>query len=399
MVEESRNWADSRSASARGGGGMHFASHLKKTRKVTEGGQRKRQMTDLYGSTALIDYATSLFVAAGLPRDRAEVGAVILVEGDLSDRSTHGLALLPNYLEALANRSMARNAEITVVSDNGASAVWDGQRNLGPWLVHQGVGLGMDRARKHGSFCLAIRRSHHIAALSAYLRRATEAGFLIVITSSDPSTASVAPAGGTEAMITPNPLAAGIPTSDTPVLIDISMSTTTNALTARHHKEGRPLPHPWLLSALGEATTDASTFFAEPKGSILPLGGLELGYKGFAMGLLIDVLTSALGGFGRADSSEGWGASVFLQLFWPPAFGGREAFLRQTDHLVGLARSNRPVPGGGQVRLPGDRASALRSERLAKGLPLHSSILPAIEPWRQKYNLVAPSPIAVHRPA
>jgi L-lactate dehydrogenase len=351
-------------------------------------------MTDLYDAVALIDYATSLFEAAGLPHGRAAIGARILVEGDLLDRNTHGLALLPNYLDALANGSMARSADVKILSDNGASAVWDGQRNLGPWLVHQGIELGMERAREHGTFSLAIRRSHHIAALSAYLRRATDAGFLVVITSSDPSTASVAPAGGTEAMITPNPLAAGIPTSGMPVLIDISMSTTTNALTARHHKEGRPLPYPWLLSAQGEATNDASAFFADPKGSILPLGGLELGYKGFAIGFLIDVLTSALGGFGRADASEGWGASVFLQIFWPPAFGGSAAFLRQTDYLVALTHSNRPVPGGDQVRLPGDRASALRAERLAKGLPLHPSILPAIDPWRQKYDLAPPSPIA-----
>src|SRR6185312_8047040 len=92
---------------------------------------------ELFAADSLQQFATALFVAAGLPHERAEIGAAVLVEGDLLDRTTHGLAQLPAYLAALENGSMARDAEIVTVSDHGATAVWDGQRNLGPWLVHR----------------------------------------------------------------------------------------------------------------------------------------------------------------------------------------------------------------------------------------------------------------------
>jgi L-lactate dehydrogenase len=354
---------------------------------------------ELFSSDDLQQFATALFVAAGLPRERAEIGAVVLVEGDLLDRTTHGLAQLPAYLAALENGSMARNAEIVTISDHGATAVWDGQRNLGPWLVHRGVDLGMERARQYGSFTLAIRRSHHIAALSAYLRRATDRGFFVVLTSSDPSTASVAPTGGTEALITPNPLAAGIPTGSDPIAIDISMSTTTNAMTARHLREGRRLPHAWRLDAAGRPTDDPAVFFAEPRGSILPLGGADQGYKGFSLGLLIEAMTSGLSGFGRADTPEGWGASVFLQVMWPEAFGGAAAFIRQTDHLAATARAGRPASGHDEIRLPGDRSAQRRRDQLLKGVALHPSIMPALDPWAQKLGVALPSPLQATAPA
>ena len=106
-----------------------------------------------------------------------------------------------------------------------------------------------------------------------------------------------------------------------PVLLDVSTSTTTNGLTGRLKGEGAVLGHPWLLDAAGQPTPDPAALFTDPPGSILPLGGLDSGHKGYALGLLVEALTAALGGFGRADASEGWGAAVFLQVIDPAAFG------------------------------------------------------------------------------
>jgi LDH2 family malate/lactate/ureidoglycolate dehydrogenase len=191
-------------------------------------------------------------------------------------------------------------------------------------------------------------------------------------------------------MITPNPLAAGIPTSGEPILIDISMSTTTNAMVTRARNQGAPLPHGWLLDANGNPTSDPGAFFTDPPGSILPLGGTELGYKGFGLGLLIEALTSGLGGHGRADPAEGWGASVFIQLFDPAAFGGLDSFNRQLDTLADRVRQNPPVPGNDKVRLPGERGLALKARQLQAGLELHTSIMPALKTWATKLGVQMP---------
>lgn len=347
-------------------------------------------MTECYRYRELFSFAEALLAAAGLPKSAAAVGAEVLVEGDLLDRTTHGLALLPGYLSAISDGTMSRDLKVDPISDTGAIAVWDGRRNLGPWLITQGLQLGMDRARKYGSFQLAIRRSHHIAALSAYLMKPVEQGFFVIVYSSDPSTASVAPLGGTEPMITPNPIAAGIPTAGRPLLIDISMSTTTNGFVTRAHRGKQGLPHAWLLDGNGDATNDPGVFFADPKGSILPLGGVDLGYKGFALGLLVEMFTSGLAGVSRGEPQEGWGASVFIQVLSPESFAGAESFRRQADWLVDAMTHNRRIAASSPIRIPGHRALELREQRLAQGVPLHPTIMPELVRWADQLGVAMP---------
>jgi LDH2 family malate/lactate/ureidoglycolate dehydrogenase len=130
--------------------------------------------------------------------------------------------------------------------------------------------------------------------------------------------------------------------------------------------------------------------FNEPKGTLLPLGGLEAGHKGYALALLVEALTAGLAGFGRADPAEGWGATVFVQVLDPEAFGGRDTFLRQTSWLADACRAATPRPGGASVRLPGERGVRLMREQRQHGVELHASILPALEPWAEK--LAVPMP-------
>ncbi len=346
----------------------------------------------IYRHTDLLSFAQNLLEAAGLAADRAAIVAEVLVEGDLLGHTTHGLALLPGYLNAIATGGMAVHGEWETVSDRGASVLWDGRRLPGPWLVVQAIGLALERAATHGTATVVIRRSHHIACLAAYLTRVTARGMVAVLQSSDPSAASVAPFGGTRAFITPNPIAAGFPTQGDPVLLDVSTSTTTNGLTGRLRNEGRILDHPWLLDVDGRPTPDPAALFTDPPGSILPLGGLDSGHKGYALGLLVEALTAALGGFGRADAAEGWGAAVFLQIIDPSAFGGLDAFLRQTTWLADTARATPPVPGMDAVRLPGARGLALRRQQMADGVRLYPSIFPALMPWAERLGVPMPKP-------
>ena len=52
-------------------------------------------------AATLIEWARSLLTRAGLEDDKARAVAEVLVEGDLLGHTTHGLALLPQYLAEL----------------------------------------------------------------------------------------------------------------------------------------------------------------------------------------------------------------------------------------------------------------------------------------------------------
>ena len=340
-----------------------------------------------HSATALIAYAAALLSRAGLDPEKSAVVAEILVEGDLLGHTTHGLALLAGYLGEIEKGAMAKTGEPRVLADFPAAVTWDGRRLPGPWLVVRALDLAITRAKINGACTVSIRRSHHLACLAAYLKRVTDQGLMVLLSCSDPALASVAPHGGRGAVMTPNPLAAAWPTDGDPVILDVSMSITTNGLTKRLHAEKRPLPGPWALDASGHATTDPAVLFANPPGTLLPLGGLDHGHKGYALGLLVETLTGALAGHGRADPKEGWGASVFLQVFQPALFGGAENFRRQTSHLAAACRATPPRPGFERVRLPGESGLRRRAEQLAHGVELYPGILAALTPWAEKFNV------------
>jgi L-lactate dehydrogenase len=343
-----------------------------------------------YRAAELVSFATALLRAAGLPADKAADVAAILVEGDAMGHTTHGLALLAPYLAELGSGAMTKDGEPEVLNDMPAAVTWDGRRLPGPWLVLKAMALAAERAKHSGTGTVVIRRSHHIACLAAYLKRATDSGLLMVLTCSDPNAASVAPHGGLDPVFTPNPVSAGIPAPGGPILVDISTSATTNGLTNRLHKEGGRLPAQWVIDGNGRPSDDPAVLFSEPKGTILPLGGIDSGHKGYGLSLLVEALTGGLAGHGRADAREGWGATVFVQVLDPAGFAGSEAFLRQTGTVARQCHDARPAQPGVPVRVPGERGLALAREQQEAGIALYPSIMPMLEPWSHKLGVALP---------
>jgi LDH2 family malate/lactate/ureidoglycolate dehydrogenase len=350
-------------------------------------------VSERYAVEDLRALASTLLEHAGLPSGRSTVVADILVEGDLLGHTTHGLQLLETYLSEIESGYMTTEGDPEVVADRGASVVWDGKHLPGPWLVNGALELGWERIGNHPVVTFVIRRSHHIACLSAYLKRATDRKLVMLLMTSGPVGASVAPYGGLTPVYSPNPLAAGFPTDGDPVLLDVSMSTTTNSMVKRLNSAGERLPGRWLIDRDGRATDDPNVLFEDPPGAILPLGGTDLGHKGYALGLLVEVLTSALSGFGRADRPERWSDAVFIQLIDPAAFGGYEAFIRETGWLARACRNSEPIPGTKGVRLPGQAGLARRAAALEKGVELAPTVMPGVRPWAEKLGVPLPFPL------
>jgi L-lactate dehydrogenase len=347
-----------------------------------------------YKAADLVRFATALLDKAGLDADKSRVVAGILVEGDLLGHNTHGLQLLAPYLADLSSGKMTRTGSPKVIADFPAAVTWDGMRLPGVWLTASALALAADRARTYGTCTVAIRRSHHIACLAAYLKPVTDQGLMGMVISSGPETAGVVPHGGMgTGTHTPNPIAAAWPTRGDPVMIDVSMSITTHGLTGRLNKEGRKLPGTWVLDGHGRPSDDPAVLFREPRGGLLPIGGVDHGHKGYALGLMVEALTQGLSGHGRADPVEGWAANVFVQVFDPALYGGIDAFTRQTEHLANACRSTPPRAGFDRVRLPGESGLRRRERQLEEGVALYPGILPALETWIEKLGVPAPKAI------
>ena len=269
--------------------------------------------------------------------------------------------------------------------------VWDGRYLPGLWLVERALELAFERIAAHGVVTCVVRRSHHIACLAALVKQATDRGLLAILASSDPAFGFVAPFGGTEPLLTPNPFAIGWPGSRSPVLVDISASITTVSLVRQKAAAGAALEHPWLMDASGRPTTDPRVLEqVDPRGSLLLLGGLEYGHKGFGLALMVEALTQGLAGFGRKDTEKRWGANVFLQVLDPVAFAGRDAFLGQMDYLAERCHANTPLREGTPVRLPGEQAESRIARAHAEGVALPEPTLKQLAVCAERYGLRLP---------
>ncbi|GAB3510803.1 Ldh family oxidoreductase [Emticicia fontis] len=338
-------------------------------------------------SQALLQFSQNILQQAGLDEEKAFHTADILLEGELLGHRTHGLQLLPAYVTELEKDTMTKIGEAKLLNDMGAVLALDGHYLPGPWLVNKAIEEACKRATQYGTAIVTIQKSHHIACLAAYLEKVARQGFMILLACSDPRNKTVAPFGGLTPVYSPDPLAVGIPTESDPIMIDVSMSATSNGLVARSHRNQEKLPHDWILDNKGNSSNDPAAFFATPPGSILPLGGLDSGYKGFSLGIMIEALTSALGGHGRSEMPTLWGASVYLQIISPQGLSGEEAFKRETEYFKNQCLNSEPIDPDKPVRMPGARGLELKKQQREKGVDLLTETAKALQELGNKYGV------------
>jgi LDH2 family malate/lactate/ureidoglycolate dehydrogenase len=343
---------------------------------------------DRFDAAAITAFARAALTRSGLPAAPAESVARILVEADLLGHTTHGLALLADYVEEIEDKRMAVDGMPEVLADKGAVATWDARRLPGIWTTELAIDEAAKRAKLFGMGAVALRRSHHIACLAAFLEKPARDGLVVMVFSSDPGESRVAPYGALTPVLMPDPIAIGIPGTPDPVMIDISTSITTMALTNRTKREGGRMPGRWLLDSQGVATDDPKVI--DGGGTLLPVGGMDHGHKGFGFGLLVEMLTQGLSGYGRADEPKEWGAAVLVLVFDPSAFSGLDGFLRQADFIAEACRDAKPISPDAPVRLPGQAGLARKKWALGDGLAVNAGILRSLEGLEKKLGLLLP---------
>jgi len=351
-------------------------------------------MTLKYAFDDLHRLVTELFTRAGLSHERAAVMADVFIEADLLGFSTHGMNRVPRNLAWLHAGSSRAEGAPHVLIDHGNIFNWDAEFLPGPWVVMQAVETALARVPEHGLVTATIRRSQHIACLAVYCVRIVEAGYVALLTCSTPAENTVCAQGGIAPVFSANPIAFAAPMEDQPLLFDISMSVTAGGYVMRAQREGKPLPEACLKDNLGNITDRPEAFFSDPPGSILPIGGACHGYKGAALSILTEVLSMALGGYGRADKrsrDDGAANSVFLQIIDPGAFGDTALFQQQLVALRNLYENSGAASE--DVRFPGRRAWARRSKQLREGVELYPTIMEDIKPWAEKLDVALPKPI------
>lgn len=344
----------------------------------------------MYRAPAELLYAhvVALLEAAGLERARATPMADIIIRTELLGHRTHGLAMLPTYLERLGNGMIARSGEITVESDTPTSLAWQAHRLPGAYVMGRAIEALYAKLEAAPVVTATIANCSHIGSLQSYLMEPGERKLLALMMVTDPGVASVAPFGGADPVLTTNPIAAAIPTHGDPVLIGQCTSLVSNAQIQSATGE---LPGDWILDGDGRPSRNPSVLKADPPGTVMWVGGPDFGYKGFGFGLMVEAFALALSGHGRRTQQTRGAQGVFLQLIDPSAFSGREAFLDETTELVRRSLASRPAEGSSGVRMPGQRAIAEMRRQQRDGVEVSDPVWQAIQGWTKKLGVAEPA--------
>ncbi len=321
----------------------------------------------------LKNFVRDLFHAAGVADGDAAEVANSLVESNLRGHESHGVLRVRSYLDQLRADELRSGVEWSVLGETPAVLVADGRRGFGQVLSRRLVEHLAVKCRSLGIACGTLKNCGHVGRLAEWVELAARRGFAALMSVNDNGVLRcVAPPGGREARISTNPLAIGVPTGREPLVLDISTSAVANGKVYAALLAGKSCPVGWLLDADGIPTTDPATRFSDRPGTLLPMGGEQQGYKGFGLGLLLDLLVGGLSGGNcpPAEPPEIGTNNVLMVLWSPDRFAGSAHFLGQADKLIDYVHATPLKPGVDRIVLPGERGAETRRERLIHGVPL-----------------------------
>ncbi len=296
---------------------------------------------------------STLFQRSGVPAADADQVSDELIRTELMGVSSHGLIRVLQYLRDIEAGRAVPGAEVTVEAGERGCVVVDCAWNLG--IISAGIALsvGMDRARRWGLAAVVTHRCNHAGRLGRYTETAAAGGLICIAGAAIPPLGHfVVPWGGVDGRLGTNPFAYGFPAAGDPIVADFATSVVPEGRVRAARMAGTSIPADAVIDADGNPTTDPGMFYGPPRGSLLPFGA-SVGYKGYALGLLVELLGGALAGLPVTDDSRPVNGLFFLLIdptaFLPP---GRCEELGQ--EVVDYMHSARPADGSRPVLVPGE---------------------------------------------
>ena len=338
-------------------------------------------------AAALRDWATRCAALAGMTHDDAALLATSLVQTSLWGIDSHGIALLPHYLERLANGTIRARPALAVQRTGPATALLEADQGHGIVVAHRAMAEAVAIARDQGIGAVGVHNASHCGAIGLYTRAAARAGCVgFALTHAD----SVAvPHGGRRPFFGTNPISVAFPrTGGEPLCLDMATTSIPFGRVRNARREGHALPADTAVDAQGDFTTDADAAIA-----VAPLGGREYGYKGYALALVIDLLCGPLLGnpygphitpmFAALDRPRNVGA--FFIALDPERFAGGAHLAAQVE---AMARELAAEPGA--LRLPGDPEIEVAAQRSRDGIPVEPGLAAHFRRWSERLGVAAP---------
>lgn len=334
-------------------------------------------------------HVAALFAAAGVPQAEAALVADTLVRADLWGHSSHGVMRAPWYLDRLATGVMTPVTAPETVVDAGAISVIDGRDGVGQVIAHRAMTDAIARAKRHGVGIVSVRFSNHHGALGYFTRMAAEQGCIGFLSAN--GSPAMAPWGGRKKIIGNNPWSIAAPAGrHAPMMLDIANTVVARGKIFLARQKGEPIPLNWAMDADGRPTSDP---VAALSGVILPMAE----HKGYAISLMMDVLSGVLSGSGVMTEVNGpyqaekrSGSGHFVMALDIARFGPLGAFEARIECMIAEIKATPLAPGFEEVFYPGEIEARNEARHLRDGLDLPEKSLRDLEAAAAKLGVAPP---------
>ena len=316
----------------------------------------------------------AIAAAGGSKPDEAKLVAENLVMANLTGHDSHGVGMMPRYVEALLEGGLHPNQKVEVKLDGGSLLALDGRAGYGQTIGLQATEMAIERAKKHGVSITSLGNSHHLGRIGHWAEMAVARGLVSIHFVNVISFARVAAYGGADGRFGTNPVCIGIPLAgEAPFVLDMATSAVAQGKLRVAHNKGVKIPLGWLLDREGNPTDDPKWGVVQPFGAMQTFGG----HKGYGMAVACELLGGALTGGGTWHYPEGTKRRVLNGMLSividPDKLGTRAVFEREAREYLQWIRKSPAAPGFDRIRIAGEPEREYRAARERDGIPVDES--------------------------
>jgi uncharacterized oxidoreductase len=319
----------------------------------------------------------AVFKAAGCSEYEAERVSELLVLANLRGHDSHGAGVyIPVYVSRINTGRIKPGAEIEIVKESPVTALINGNLGTGQVNATKSMEIAIEKAKAYGIGVVSIYNCNHIGRMADYAAMALEhdmIGFMVA----NVGGSSVAPHGGAKGVFGTNPICYAIPAGEEePIIVDFATSFFAGGKLSVAMARGEDIPEGVLIDHEGHPTTDPSAYWVQPRGSLLPFGGL-VGYKGYGLCLVVDILGGALSGSGC--SSEAFSNGVFMMAIDISRFRPIDEFKAEVDKVIRECKATPASPeyvgqhGERKVLIPGEPERIAEKRNREQGIFIDES--------------------------